>query len=152
MKQYYANPNNHFWEIIEKLLQIPMSIEYDEKILRLNKAKNALWDVIESCERVGSGDTSIKNEKPNDFTNFHKDYPKINCIIFNGAKAEKTWKKWFGEHSKGLITPLNNIQFMQFPSTSPRNPNKKEKLLRWSKIKVQLNRLQFTHNGIVITK
>lgn len=135
MRQYYANPNNHFWEIIEKIFQIPIGIQYDEKIIRLNGANIALWDVIESCERVGSSDNAIKNEKPNDFIKLFKEYPKINHIILNGAKAEKIWKKWFEDQPKGETSGCKDIYIERFPSTSPRNPNREKKLFIWRRIK-----------------
>lgn len=139
MIQYYANPNNHFWEIIENVFHIPINLPYDERVTALNKKNIGLWDVIESCERAGSSDHSIKNEKPNDFIDLFKTYPKIKLIIFNGAKAEKAWKRGFANKSRNHIPLFHHIHFIRLPSTSPRNTNKKEKLLIWGKLKSLLN-------------
>ena len=65
-QQYYGNPRNHFWPIIGELLEIAIPNEYTERIALLNNAIG-LWDTIATCEREGSLDAAIRNEKPNDF-------------------------------------------------------------------------------------
>lgn len=132
MMQYYANPKNHFWEIIESVFKIPAILPYGERISALKKKGIGLWDVIESCERTGSSDDSITNEKPNDLLGLFNSFPNINHIIFNGKKAQITWKKWFGDRSED--PPFNHVQFEGFPSTSPRNTKKREKFLFWSRL------------------
>lgn len=137
-QQYYANPHNHFWKIMADLFGIPRDMAYEDAIAALNRLGVALWDVIESCEREGSGDASIQQENPNDFISLFKDYPHIRWILFNGTKAEQTWRKWFGNLSQEDIPALAGMHFYRMPSTSPRNPHKKEKLLAWRRI-VQLS-------------
>ena len=54
MQEYYAHPQNKFWKIIFELFNENFSEDYLEKIKILKKNKIAVWDVIDSCERVGS--------------------------------------------------------------------------------------------------
>lgn len=54
-------PQNRFWKVIARLTdsEVPQSIA--EKKLLLLQHGIAIWDVIESCEIIGSSDSSIRN-------------------------------------------------------------------------------------------
>lgn len=132
-KQYYANKRNQFWRIIFPILELDIPSDYQKRIAALSKHKIALWDVINVCERVGSLDSKIKNEEPNDILNLLKTYPSISFIAFNGNKAFDVFKKHIGLES------LFEIEFKILPSTSP-TPGKyvksiEEKIKDWSIIK-----------------
>ncbi|MCR8853774.1 DNA-deoxyinosine glycosylase [Lysinibacillus fusiformis] len=112
-QQYYGNPRNHFWPIIGELLQIEVPNDYSERIALLKKHTIGLWDTIEACERKGSLDTAIRNEKPNDFQTLFKSYPNIELVLFNGAKAFDVFKKHIG------LELLAGLAYKKMPSTSP---------------------------------
>ena len=65
---FYGHPQNRFWKVIAILAgkPIPQSVR-DKKELLLSLGI-AVWDVIESCNIIGSSDSSIKNVKPNDLS------------------------------------------------------------------------------------
>lgn len=67
LNQYYGNRRNHFWSIIYSLFDLPLEKSYEKRIQFIKDKEIALWDVIHSCERVGSLDSNIKNAIPNDF-------------------------------------------------------------------------------------
>lgn len=112
-QQYYGNPRNHFWLIMEYLLGERMPGDYEERLNILLRHKIALWDVIKACVREGSLDSNIKGEIPNDFITMLKKYPNIKAIAFNGTKARETFRKKIG------FEQFPNIDFYQLPSSSP---------------------------------
>lgn len=111
--EYYANPKNQFWDIIHEIFNSMLNGEYEQKVAFLKNNKIALWDVLYTCEREGSLDKNIKNEKPNDFADILKRYPNISYIIFNGSTAYKLFKRYIGFNIK------TGIKYKQLPSTSP---------------------------------
>jgi len=124
-QRYYANPNNHFWRIIYAIFNKPLDSDYDKRIHFIQNKGIALWDVIETCHRVGSLDARIKNEVVNDFRQLFSDYPNLVMVVFNGVKAFETYKKRVG-------FGLSPIEYIQLPSTSPANTIKfEEKLKQW---------------------
>ena len=63
---FYHHPQNRFWKVMAAVLdcEIPETIE--EKKQMMLSHHTAIWDVIASCDIVGSSDSSIKNVVPND--------------------------------------------------------------------------------------
>ncbi len=125
-KEYYANPRNHFWKIIYSIFNTtPIPDSFEEKINFLISNKIGIWDVLQNCERKGSLDIHIKNQKENDFEMLFKKYPEINTIIFNGKKSYSFFYKKFGQ--------IDGINYHIMPSTSPANTITFEKKLQiWS--------------------
>ena len=133
-KKYYAHSKNLFWTIICEYLCIHEPC-YEARIQALIKAGVAVWDVLESCERVGSSDNSIKNDVPNkELVTFLDQYQTIERIGFNGSKA----KRKFDIHIKQKLTNKKCFQYISLPSTSPQNfNNEKEKrdvIEQWAKL------------------
>lgn len=130
-QQYFAHPRNHFWPIIYAVFGDPLSYEYSERVAFIKAHKLALWDVIGSCKRVGSSDSSITEIEVNDIEGLLVRYPGIRLIILNGAKAEATYRRY--ANMKKL-----NIRTAKAPSTSPvpgRNVKSfEEKLEAWKQI------------------
>jgi len=114
--QYYAHPRNAFWKIMNEILVIPATDDYDARIEKLKHANIALWDVLESCIRPGSLDTSIdmNSAKTNEIQALLQRHPGINVICFNGSSAEKIFKK-------RVLSTLDNfsVKYIRLPSTSP---------------------------------
>ena len=56
---FYGHPQNRFWKVIAKVFEqnVPNTIE--EKKDFLHKNHIAIWDVIYSCDIIGSSDSSI---------------------------------------------------------------------------------------------
>ena len=118
-KQYYGHPQNQFWRIIGEITCENLNgLEYPEKKKALLKHRIALWDVISSCERPGSLDSSIRNERMNNLGKIHRLAPNIRLIVFNGKKAGKYTHEFKGYRTKVL------------PSTSPAYTLKYEKKLK----------------------
>jgi len=109
---FYGHPQNRFWKVISSVLGCsePETIEEKKKLLLEHGI--ALWDVIASCEIMGSSDSSIKNVKVNDISEILKE-ADIRQIFVNGKTAEKYFKKYTKAQIKREAVCL--------PSTSPAN-------------------------------
>jgi double-stranded uracil-DNA glycosylase len=127
--EYYGNPNNQFWKIIECLFGIPESLSYAERIREIGCAGIALWDVIRSCERDGATDNQIRNVTVNDIPAMLDRYPSIQVIGINGKTAGRYFSRAWPAGFKGVdVTVL--------PSTSPANARMRleGKVLAWHRI------------------
>ena len=109
---YYGNPQNRFWKVMAAVLETAVPITIEEKKNMLLAHHIAIWDVIESCDIIGSSDSTIKNVIPADIGAVLKQ-TKIQKIYANGKKAESLYQKYVYPKTKELITAL--------PSTSPAN-------------------------------
>ena len=105
---YYGHRNNRFWKILGMLF----NEEIEDKKSFLLKHHIALFDVIESCDIIGSSDASIQNVKPNDLSIILNN-SKVEKIFLNGAKAYELYKKY--DEAKYAI------EAFKLPSTSPAN-------------------------------
>ena len=108
---YYGHPQNRFWKVLAAVFAENMPLSIEEKTAFLLHHHIALWDVIASCDIVGSGDSSIKNAVPNDL-NVVLRRASVERILINGQTAGKL----FARHHKGLLVPYEVL-----PSTSPAN-------------------------------
>ena len=111
--EYYAHPRNAFWRIMGELFGAGPEKPYEERLRILTRNGIALWDVLQSCVRRGSLDTSISDEAPNDFERFFAAQPRITRIGLNGGKAAAAFKKYAARYA-----PAGAI-VMRLPSTSP---------------------------------
>jgi TDG/mug DNA glycosylase family protein len=91
--EYYGNPQNQFWKIMEILFGIDHTLPYISRTVHLTKQRIALWDVLFSCSRNGSADTGIRDPVANDIQGFVLDHPTIRCIALNGNIAGRYYKK-----------------------------------------------------------
>lgn len=114
--QYYAHPHNAFWRIMATLLGFDPDADYADKVVALQTAGIALWDVLQACQREGSLDASIAadSQVANDFKALFRDYPQIQTVCFNGAKAEVYFKR-------AILPTLaaSERRYIRLPSTSP---------------------------------
>lgn len=130
--QYYAHPRNSFWPIITTLLSTKTDLDYEQRKALLLNSGIALWDVLNSCQRKGSLDSSIKNEtiRVNDFNKFFAEHPLIKAVYFNGTRAQQ-------EYNKQVLPVLDEqfsaIEYTRLPSTSPAmaSLNQEQKLRQW---------------------
>ena len=109
---FYGHPQNRFWKIISNLFGCELPANVEEKTNLILSHHLALWDVIGSCEIIGSADSSIKNVVANDIGEIIKK-SKIEKIFVNGKTAEKYYIKY--------IEPKINIKATVLPSSSPAN-------------------------------
>jgi len=125
-RQYYANKQNHFWNIMSDLFCAEKRrLSYAEKIRLLKKNRIALWDVIKSCLREGSSDNKIKDMELNDIPGLLAKYPNIKTIFFNGCTCEKILAK-----DKTI-----RLKTVCLPSTSPAHTvSYKSKKKAWANI------------------
>ncbi len=70
LQQYYGHPRNHFWPLIAAIFDESLPATYAERDRLLKRNRFALWDVLESAERVGSLDSAIRNPTANEFAKF----------------------------------------------------------------------------------
>ena len=130
--EYYAHPRNAFWQIMGQLFGATPAMPYDERLDRLQRAGIALWDVIASCERLGSLDSEIVtgSVETNDFPAFFAQYPTIRRVFFNGTAAETHFRR----HVLPGLPAALSLEFHRLPSTSPAHAarNFAQKLAAWS--------------------
>ena len=112
--QYYAHARNAFWQIMTELLGIPREAAYEERIVRLNAAGVALWDVVASARRFGSLDVHMEKIAPNDIPWLVRQLPSLTIIGCNGAAAYRILKQEFP-----ALWEAGNPEIRQLPSTSP---------------------------------
>jgi len=109
---FYGHPQNRFWRVISAVVGADIPLSNDEKRELLLRSKIALWDVIASCDIVGSSDSSIRNVAASDLSAILNN-AAIEKIFVNGRTALKYYK----EYSE----PLTNRPAVCLPSTSPAN-------------------------------
>ena len=109
---FYGHPQNRFWKIIALLTdsKVPQTVEEKKKVLLEHGI--AIWDVIASCEIIGSSDSSIRNVVPADLERILENC-EIRNIYANGGTAKKLYEKYSRAKTGREIIGL--------PSTSPAN-------------------------------
>lgn len=128
LQEYYGNKGNSFWKLLFTLFNRPLPKEYIEKKQLLEENNIALWDVLAYCERTGSLDSNIKNEKANNFESFYKQYPNIKHVFFSSKNASNFYDKYVGRKK--------DLQYSILPSPSGANASKSflQKLEEWEAI------------------
>lgn len=109
---FYGHPQNRFWRVVSAVFEKPLPNTVEEKRKLLLSSRIALWDVISSCDIVGSSDSTIKNVVPNDLNRIFKT-ASIEKIYVNGKTSEKYYNKY--------IRDVINKEATCLPSTSPAN-------------------------------
>lgn len=109
---YYGHPQNRFWKLIAGLTREPVPETIEEKKALLLKHHIAIWDVVQSCDIIGSSDSSIKNVVPADIAKILKE-SSVQRIYANGDKAYRLYKKYCEKETGKKAEKL--------PSTSPAN-------------------------------
>lgn len=109
---FYGHPQNRYWKVIASVFgdEVPLTIPAKKAFLK--KHRIAMWDVIGSCDIIGSSDSSIENVTANDLLCIIGS-SKIKRIFVNGKTAEKYYKKYTEQNT--------GIKAVCLPSTSPAN-------------------------------
>lgn len=130
--EYYAHPRNSFWRIMGALVGAGPELEYAARVERLVARRIAVWDVLKSCVRGGSLDSSIEADSivPNDFAGFFHAHTNIAQVYFNGGTAERVFRRYV---MSGLGARAERIAFARLPSTSPAHAGRsfQQKLDAW---------------------
>lgn len=109
---YYGHPRNRFWRVMSDLTSTPFPESIEEKKEMLLKNHIAVWDVIASCDIVGSRDSSIRDVVPNEIAPLFSK-TEIGAVYGNGVKACQLYDRYMREQTGREIVRL--------PSTSPAN-------------------------------
>lgn len=117
-QEYYAHERNAFWPLMGQLFGFEPEAPYAERLRRLAENRVALWDVCESAHRPGSLDHRIdlNTVRPNDFAAFFEAHPHIERICFNGATAERMYRRL---SLPGLNPRAATSRTICLPSSSP---------------------------------
>lgn len=109
---YYGHPQNRFWKVIAAVTgsEVPETTEEKKELLLANRI--AIWDVIKSCDIIGSSDSSIRNVVANDIAGLLKK-TNIKTIVANGATAARLYNEY--------VLLQTEIKIVKMPSTSPAN-------------------------------
>ena len=109
---FYGHPQNRFWKVLATVFEadIPNTVEEKRGFLLMHGV--AVWDVIKSCDIVGSSDSSIKNVVPNDLSEILNS-ADIRQIFVNGKTAEQYYRRYIEKEIGRKAICL--------PSTSPAN-------------------------------
>lgn len=131
---YYGNAQNRFWQVLAGVFECEAPAGTEEKKRFLYEKRIALWDVIESCDIIGSRDGSIKNAAPTDLKSLIGN-SEIKAVFANGRKAEALYEKF--------QKPETGLGIVCLPSTSPANAAwSLERLIEsWRRVAQALGRL-----------
>ncbi len=109
---FYGHPQNRFWRVLAAVLEAPVPETVEQKRALLLSRRIALWDVIASCEIMGSSDASIRNAVPTDLSRILQSAP-IERIYVNGKTAARCYQRY--------QLPLTRREAITLPSTSSAN-------------------------------
>lgn len=109
---YYGHPRNRFWRVIAEIFEETEPRNVQEKRELLLRHGIALYDVIESCDIIGSSDSSIKNAVVSDLCVILS-ASKIRAVFTNGKTADRLYRKYQEKETGHIAVCL--------PSTSPAN-------------------------------
>lgn len=109
---YYGHPQNRFWKVTAAVFGEPVPETIEEKKAMLLRNRLAVWDVIESCDIIGSSDSSVKNAEAADVAGLLSS-SVIERVYVNGALAGKLYDRYLFEKT--------GIAAVRLPSTSPAN-------------------------------
>ncbi len=109
---FYGHPQNRFWRVLAAVFADTVPHTIEEKKSFLLRHRVAVWDVIRSCDIVGSSDASIKNVTANDLQ-IILDAAPIEAIYVNGKTAERLYRNY--------AEAVTGREAVVLPSTSPAN-------------------------------
>ncbi|MFC6095406.1 DNA-deoxyinosine glycosylase [Flavobacterium qiangtangense] len=133
--EYFAHPRNQFWRLLFAVFETSSAVSYQEKMKFLQARGIALWEVLESCERIGSSDSAIRNERPNDVPRFLAQHPRIRHVFFDSRAAKKFYQKYH--------PLLDTIEYGLLPSPSPAYASMtfEQKLEKWKAVRLAADSL-----------
>lgn len=109
---YYGHPQNRFWPLLARLLRCTFPPDPAGRTALLLEKRIALWDTVEECDVIGSGDSSIRNVVPVDLMRI-LNTADIREILCNGSTSYRLFLKY--------LSPVCGRTPILLPSTSPAN-------------------------------
>lgn len=110
--QYYAHPQNQFWQLIGAATGRELaSLPYEARLAALLDAGVGLWDTVAAATRKGSLDADIRLHEASDLCALVTSLPTLKAIAFNGSTSARIGRKQLGD-PPGLI-------LIDLPSSSP---------------------------------
>lgn len=110
--QYYANPQNQFWRLMEAVTGRALAaLPYPERLDALLADGVGLWDVVGSAVRPGSLDTAIRDHQPNALPELCANLPALRAVAFNGGKAAALGRR--------ILADRTDLTLLALPSSSP---------------------------------
>jgi len=135
--QYYANPRNDFWRIMEVVTCMPTALSYHARLSYLLSQGIGLWDVVGSCTRIGSADASIRDPEPAAIGSLLIHYPGIRTIYCNGRRAEEGLDQAL---MQGSDSEKRWVHIGYLPSSSPAHAVRfEEKCRSWMVLNEYIN-------------
>jgi len=111
--EYYGNPRNAVWRLLEQVLDRPLvALPYPDRLRALLERQVGLWDVIAEAERRGSLDAAILEPAANDLPALIETLPLLETVAFNGATAARLGLR-------GLKSVGRPLKALALPSSSP---------------------------------
>jgi len=111
--QYYAHPQNRFWDLVGAALETELrQLAYPQRLAVLLGHRIGLWDVIADAHRAGSLDSAIRDARDNDLRALASSLPRLTVIMFNGRKSATIGRKQLGGAGAAY-------QLVDLPSSSP---------------------------------
>ncbi len=109
VRQYYGNPRNAFWRLMEGVIGAPLApLAYEARLATLLEHGVGLWDVIAEAEREGSLDAAIRDPATNDLQALIETLPALRCVAFNGGAAAKLGARLIGERTPTIALPSSS--------------------------------------------
>ena len=109
---FYGHPQNRFWKVMARITGTELPVTIDAKKKMLLDHGIAIWDVIQSCDIIGSSDSSIRNVVPADLR-LILDRAPVRTIFANGGKAYELFLRYCAD--------MTQLPVVKLPSTSPAN-------------------------------
>lgn len=107
--QYYGNPRNAFWRLMERVLDAPLvALAYEDRLAALLGRGVGLWDVIAEAERPGSLDAAIRDPAANDLLALIQTLADLKVVAFNGGTAARLGGKLLGDRVDTLALPSSS--------------------------------------------
>ena len=109
---FYGHPQNRFWPLLAALFGEKPPVSVEEKRALALRHRVALWDTIQSCDILGSSDSSIRNVVPTALRPILAG-SAVTRVFCNGATSGRYFQKY---QAKTL-----GVEAQVLPSTSPAN-------------------------------
>lgn len=125
-RQYYGHPQNQFWKLVGRVLDMPLyEMPYEERLRALLANHIGLWDIISTCNRDGSLDSNIRNSGHNDYARVTHVAKKLRRVCFNGKTAGKLEPLFIAWGYESVVLPSSSPAYtMRFEA----------KLKQWQQI------------------
>ncbi|TCS16029.1 DNA-deoxyinosine glycosylase [Caulobacter sp. BK020] len=108
-RQYYGNPRNAFWRLMEGVLDTPLvPLAYEDRLAALLARGVGLWDVIAQAERPGSLDAAIRDPAANDLSALIETLSALRVVAFNGGTAARLGGRLIGDRIATLALPSSS--------------------------------------------